>query len=92
MTHKKDFGANEENNNQTPLEENIQKQADLTANEPQNQQLKIMLVGSPEVVKSAIHHFYLIGEAEVNDWSRFQKSPSNPEEVMSILFRKITVQ
>ena len=92
MTHKKDFAANEEDNNQTPLEDDNQEQAELSTNEPQRQQLKIMLVGSPEVVRSAIHYFYLKDEAEVADWSPFQKSPSNPEEVISILYRKMTVQ
>ena len=92
MPYNKDFGANEENNNQKPLPENTQEQADLTANEPQHQQIKLILVGSPEAVRSAILHFHSIGEAQVDDWSRTIPSPSNPEEVMSILFRKITVE
>ena len=82
MTYEKDFGANKETINRTSLAENTKDQI-----------LKIMLVGSPEAVTSGIRHFYLTGEAEVSDWSRFLPSPSNPDdEVMSILFRKITVQ
>ena len=92
MTHNKDFRSNEERVNQTPSENNIQEQADLNANESQSQQLKIILVGPPEAVRNAINNFYLIDEAQVDDWSPFQKSPSNPEEVMSILFCKTMIQ
>ena len=92
MTHNKNFDANEETNNQTPSAENIQDQADLTANEPQRQILKIMLVGSREVVRSAIMHFHLTRQADVGDWSRLEPNPNNPEEMISILIRKITVE
>ena len=81
MAYERDFGANEKTIDQKSLPENTKEQT-----------LKIMLVGSPEAVKSGIRHFYLKGEAQVSDWSRFLPSPSDPdEEVMSILFRKITV-
>ena len=92
MPQKNDFGANEEAIYQERLEENISEQADLTANEPQREQLKIMLVGSAKVVTSAIHYFHLEGYAEVGDWSRSIPSPNNPEEIMRILTRKFTVQ
>ena len=92
MAQKKIFDHNEESNNQSALVENIQEQTDLISNEPQHQQIKLILVASPEAVRSAILHFHLIGEAEVSDWSRTIPSPSNPEEVMSILYRKIAVQ
>ena len=92
MTHEKDFGANEETNNQTPLSENIKEQADLAANQPQRQQLKIMLIGSREAVKSAIMHFHLTGQAEIGNWSPLEPNPSNPEEMVSILIRHIKVQ
>ena len=82
MTYDKDFGANEERINQESLPENAKEET-----------LKVMLVGSPEAVKSGIRYFYLKHEAEVSDWSRFLPNPSNPDqEVMSILYCKITVQ
>ena len=91
MTHKKDFSPNEEVTNQSPLEENVQKQPDLSADEPKRQILKIVLVGSPEVVRGAILYSYLTGQVEVGDWSRMTPHPSNPEEVMSMLSRKVRV-
>ena len=91
MTHKTDFGANEQTINQSQLEQNAQKQTDLTLEGTERQLLKIILVGSPEVVRSGILHFYVIGEAEVGDWSQMTPHPSNPDEVMTISSRKIRV-
>ena len=87
MAQKKVFGNNEENNNQSPLEENIQEQTDLTVNKPQRQHIKHLLIGSPEFVRSIIHYFHVKGYADVGDWSPLVPNPSNPEEVMSILVR-----
>ena len=69
MAQKKVFGNNEENNNQSPLEENIQEQTDLTVNKPQRQHIKHLLIGSPEFVRSIIHYFHVKGYADVGDWS-----------------------
>ena len=92
MTHKKDFDPNEQIINQTPLIQKVQKQTDLILEEPKRQILKIVLVGSPEVVRSGILHFYVIGEAEVGDWSQVTPHPSNPDEVMTLMSRKIRIQ
>ena len=92
MTYNKDFGANEDNNNQTVLTQNTQKQAELIAKEPQRQELKHLLVGSREAVESAIRHYLLTGQARVGDWSPLQPCPHSPGEMMSILVRHITVQ
>ena len=92
MTYNKGFGANEETTNQTSLAQSIQEQTDLIANEPQRQDLKLMLVGSPEAVRSGIHYFHVTGHAETGEWSPLQHCPNNQEEMMSILIRKITVQ
>ena len=93
MTQETNFDAIKNAINEALLQVDILEEADLTADEPQRQKLKLVLIGSPEVVQSAIHHFHLIGYAEVGDWSRFLPSPTdNPEEVMSILIRKVTVQ
>ena len=82
MTHKKDFDIKEE----TIV------RAALTLEGTERQLLKIILVGSPEVVRSGIIHFYVIGEAEVGDWSQITPHPSNPDEVMTLMSRKIRVQ
>ena len=82
MTHKKDFDINEE----------TIERATLTLEGTERQILKIILVGSPEVVRSGILHFYVIGEAEVGDWSQVTPHPSNPDEVMTLMSRKIRVQ
>ena len=84
MAHNKDFGANEEAINQT--------QSDLVAKEPQRRKLKITLTGSPEVVTSTIHSLHLRGYAPVGDWSTLLPTRENPEEVMSILVRYITIR
>ena len=91
MTHKKDFDPNEQAISQSALEQNLQKQSGLILEEPR-QILKIVLLGSPEVVRSGILHFYVIGEAEVGDWSQVTPHPSNPDEVMTLMSRKIRVQ
>ena len=92
MPHKKEFDSNEETIHQTSLAEKIQKQTDLTANEPQRKHLKVMLIGCPELVRSAIHYSHVTGQAEVGDRSPLQPCPHDPEEMMSILVRKVTVK
>ena len=96
MTYEKDFGTNEENNNQpqqSQQSENIPEQTDLSANEePQRYMLKVMLVGSPKAIRSAIHYSHSTRQAEVGDWSPLQPCPNSPGEMMSMLIRKITVE
>ena len=52
----------------------------------------VLLIGSPQLVKSTIHYLHLVNYAEVGDWSRFLASPNNPEEVMSMLVRYLKVE
>ena len=92
MTQKEEFGANEETINLIELAQSIEKEADLTANEPQRQKLRIVLTGSREVVTSTIHNLQLKKYAQVGDWSPSVPNPSNPLEVISILVRYITVE
>ena len=82
----------EETTNQTSLAQSIQEQTDLIANEPQREQVKLMVIGSPEAVRRTIYHFHLTGYAEVGDWSPLQQFPNNPEEKMSILVRHIMIK
>ena len=92
MTQNRDFDAIEQAIRQLESEKNILEQTEI-ANEPQRKAIKIVLIGSLEVVNSTIYHFQLIGYAEVGDWSRLLPSPNdNPLEVMRILVRRITVQ
>ena len=92
MPHNKSFDANEENNNQTPLTENTQKQTDITASEPQRQEIEHLLIGSREAVESTIRRYILIGQAQVGEWSPLQPCPHSPGKIMSILVRHITVE
>ena len=87
MAYKKEFGANKETINQTLLARNTQEQA----NEPQRQKIKLVLIGSSEVIKTTIHHFLVTGQAEAGDWSRIVPCPSSPGEMMSILVCYITI-
>ena len=92
MTQKRDFDAIEQAIHQLESEKNIPQQTEV-ANEPQRKTIKIVLIGCPEVVNSTIYHFQLTDYAEVGDWSRLLPCPNdNPEEMMRILVRKITVQ
>ncbi|WP_214662636.1 hypothetical protein [Amazonocrinis nigriterrae] len=52
--------------------------------------IKHLLIGSPKAVTSTIHFLQMIGYANVGDWSPPQ-STGNPDEVMSILIRQISV-
>ncbi|HEY9653826.1 MAG TPA: hypothetical protein V6C95_24395 [Coleofasciculaceae cyanobacterium] len=64
--------------------------ANTTAEPPPNRErLKMILVSSPRVVKNTIHSLYLLGFAEVTEWSPLQPTP-NPNEVMSVLSRNVT--
>ena len=92
MTQKTILSLIAEKINQVQSEENIQEQGDLIANQAKRQPIKHLLIGSPQLVTSTIHCLHLVGYAEVGDWSPFSPNPDNPEEVISILVRKITVQ
>ena len=92
MTHKKSFRPNEENNNQALLPQNIHEQADSNAKEPRRKKLRHLLIGSPELVQSAINYYLATGQAEMGDWSPLQPYPDDPEEVVSILVRHIMVK
>lgn len=55
---------------------------------PNRERLKHILIGSPEVVRSAIHNLHIRGYAEVIAWSPLQPT-TNPGEVMSVLLRYV---
>lgn len=59
-----------------------------TSNEtnPSREPLKHTLIGSPKVVKNAIHGLHALGYAEVGAWSPFLPT-GNVGEVMSILVK-----
>lgn len=59
--------------------------------EPSREPLKHLLIGSPKAVTSTIHALYMLGYADIRDWSPLLPSP-NPGEVMSILSRSILVK
>ncbi|MEW6499031.1 MAG: hypothetical protein AB1589_42070 [Cyanobacteriota bacterium] len=58
--------------------------------EPSPERLKMILVSSPRVVNSTIRTLYTLGFAEVTEWSPLQPTP-NPNEVMSVLSRNVTI-
>ncbi|MBH8563250.1 hypothetical protein I8748_13820 [Nostoc sp. CENA67] len=57
---------------------------------PKRGRIKHVLIGSPKAVTSTIHFLQVIGYANVGDWSPLQQT-ENPDEVMSILIRQISV-
>lgn len=57
---------------------------------PNRVPLKLLLISSPEVVKSEIRRLYCLGYAKVDEWSPLQPT-NNPGEVMSVLRRQILV-
>ena len=90
ISQKTVFGTNEQTIDLAKLEESVKQEENI--NEVQRQQLKHLLIGSPKVVNSTIHYLQLIGYAQVGDWSPLLPNPSNPDEVISILVRKIKVK
>ena len=82
MSQKKDFGGKEQKNNRPQSPENLGK-------EPQREEFRHLLMGSPKVVTSIIHCLQLRGYAEFGDWSPFVPNPSNPEQVITILVRRV---
>ena len=90
ISQKTVFGTNEQTIDPAKLEESVKQEENI--NEVQRQQLKHLLIGSPKVVNSTIHYLQLIGYAQVGDWSPLLPNPSNPDEVISILVRKIKVK
>lgn len=57
---------------------------------PGREPLKHLLIGSPRVVKNAIHGLYALGYAEVGAWSPLLPT-SNVGEVMSILIKYVVL-
>lgn len=57
---------------------------------PHRELLRVLLVGSHDVVSTTIQDLYNLGFAEVKEWSDFLPAP-NPGEVMSILSRYILI-
>ncbi len=95
ISQKTVFGTNQQTIDFAKLEESVKPEEikpEENIDELQRQQLKHLLIGSPKVVNSTIHYLQLIGYAQVGDWSPLLPSPSNPDEVMSILVRSIKVQ
>ena len=61
-----------------------------TEQPPERERLKVILVSSPRVVSSTIRTLYTKGFAEITEWSPLQLTP-NPNEVMSVLSRNVTI-
>ncbi|HAA30794.1 MAG TPA: hypothetical protein DCE56_27730, partial [Cyanobacteria bacterium UBA8553] len=56
---------------------------------PHNREkLRHILIGTPKVVRSAIHLLHVLGYAEATAWSPLQPT-ANPGEVISILVRYV---
>lgn len=58
---------------------------------PIGEHLKVILVSSPQVVKSTIRTLYTLGFAQVTEWSPLQPT-RNPNEVMSVLSRNVIIK
>ena len=52
--------------------------------------VKMIVIGSPQAVNSVIRTQYVLGFANVTDWSPLQPT-SNLDEVMSVLRRQIFI-
>ncbi len=55
---------------------------------PGRELLKHILIGSPKIVRSAIHNLHVRGYAEATAWSPLQPT-ANPHEVISVLMRYV---
>lgn len=52
------------------------------------EQVRILVIGSPNGVRSIIRTLYILGFAQISDWSPLMSAP-NSGDVMSILTRRI---
>jgi len=59
----------------------------VTAIAPGQEQLRILLISSPNWVRETIHDLHARGFANANDWSSLLPG-ANPGEVVSILTRR----
>ena len=76
------------NTNETPTPPN----SDDIPTQPRRKRepVKMIVVGSPNAVNSVIRTQYVLGFANVTDWSPLQPT-SNLDEVMSVLRRQIFI-
>jgi len=65
--------------------------ADTPEPSPSRVPIKLLLIGSHRGVTSTINTLYLLGFAQVSEWSPLLPGP-NPGEVMSILVRYLIQQ
>lgn len=54
------------------------------------ERIKMIVIGSPKAVNSVIRKQYVLGFANVTEWSPLQLT-SNSDEVMSVLRRQILI-
>ena len=54
------------------------------------ERIKMIVIGSPKAVNSVIRKQYVLGFANVTEWSPLQPT-SNSDEVMSVLRRQILI-
>jgi hypothetical protein len=55
---------------------------------PERERIRMIVIGSPKAVNSVIRTQYVLGFANVTEWSPLQPT-SNLDEVMSVLSRQI---
>jgi hypothetical protein len=76
------------NTNETPTPPNPDNIP--TAPQPRRERIKMIVIGSPKAVNSVIRTQYVLGFANVTEWSPLQPT-SNSDEVMSVLRRQILI-
>lgn len=81
----KDFLPSDDNSDTTIPSQVV---SELLLKEP----IKHLLIGSPKAITSTQRYLHQLGYAQMDDWSPLLPSPSNPQEVMSILVKQILVQ
>jgi len=76
------------NTNETPTPPN----SDDIPTQPhrKRERIKMIVIGSPKAVNSVIRKQYVLGFANVTEWSPLQPT-SNSDEVMSVLRRQILI-
>jgi hypothetical protein len=77
------------NTNETPTppnSDNIPQQP-----QPKRERIKMIVIGSPQAVNSVIRKQYVLGFADVTEWSPLQPT-SKLNEVMSVLRKQITIR
>ena len=91
MTETKQADALMESGTVAPLPETVSQPVINLTDRPAPDILRVLAIGSPQVVNSFVMSLFSYGYAQPGEWSR-QLPTANPGEVMRILTKRIVLR